>query len=157
MGPSPRATAAEQRNRWAVRRAYELGLNQRDLAIVDEVFDAGCTAYFRGGPPIRGRAALVESLSALLAAFSDLAVSVEDTIAEGDRVAVRWSAAAVHTGDFRGLPPSMRVPATGLRVSFTAIDLCRLEGGLIVEHWSTLDQLDLLHQMGVAQVLSGRA
>ena len=152
----PSATSLEQRNKAVVLRAYDQGMNHADMAVVDEVFDRGYIAYFRGEPPIRGRDAFKESLGAFFEAFSELVFTVEDAIAEGDRVAIRWSATGIHSGVYRGFPPTMQVAPTGKRLTFTAIDLYRLEDGRIVEEWNTLDQLELLHEMGAAQVVAGR-
>ena len=146
----------EDANRAAVRRAYEVGMNRRDMRVLDEVFDPDYVAHFRGEPPIRGRAPFKESLNAFLNAFSELSFTVEDAIAEKDRVAVRWSATGIHTGTYRGFPATISVGPTGRRLSFSAIDLYRLENHRIVEEWNTLDQLDLLHQMGAAEVIAGR-
>jgi len=148
--------AVEERNKAVVRRAYDMGMNRRDMKVVDEVFSPDYIAYFRGEPPIRGREDFKVSLAAFFEAFSDLVFTVEDAIAEGDRVAIRWSATGVHSGEYRGFPPTLRVPPTGKRLTFTAIDLYRLEGGVIAEEWNTLDQLELLHQMGVAEVTARR-
>jgi predicted ester cyclase len=154
---SPQSVAAvEQRNKAVVRRAYEQGMNRRDMSVVDEVFAPDYVAYFRGEPPIRGRDAFKVSLGAFFEAFDDLVFTVEDAIAEGDRVAVRWTGTGIHAGEYRGMPPTLRVPSTGRRLTFTAIDLYRLEGGLIVEEWNTLDQLELLHQMGAAEIVAAR-
>jgi predicted ester cyclase len=154
---SPQSAAAvEQRNKSIVRRAYEEGMNRRDMSVVDEVFDPGYVAHFRGEPPIRGRDAFKESLGAFLEAFDDLVFTVDDAIAEGDRVALRWSASGIHAGEYRGFPPVLRVPPTGRRLEFSAIDVYQLADGRIVEEWNTLDQLELLHQMGVVHVLAAR-
>jgi predicted ester cyclase len=79
----------------------------------------------------------------LLQAFPDLQITVEDMVAEGDKVAVRWRLRATHQGEFMGIPP------TGNQVTMTGIDINRLEGGRLVERWGNEDMLGLLQQLGV--------
>ena len=68
---------------------------------------------------------------------------VEDMIAEGDKVMTRLSAYGTHTGELFGIPP------TDEKVSMTAIAIHRIEDGKIVEHWSEVDSLGLMQQLGV--------
>lgn len=68
--------------------------------------------------------------------------TVEDVVAEGDRVAVRLTARGTHTGPLLGLPP------TGKSVSFGGMEVFRVADGLIVESWGQFDALGLLRQLG---------
>jgi steroid delta-isomerase-like uncharacterized protein len=77
----------------------------------------------------------------LNATFSDLHVNVEDSIAEGDRVCVRWSCTAKHTGDGLGLAP------TGKTIHITGISILRVEGGKLIEGWQNWDMLGMLEQI----------
>lgn len=74
--------------------------------------------------------------------FPDVQVSVEDLLAVGDRVIERSTAAATHTGEFNGIPP------TGKPVVWTEIHIYRLENGKIVELSSEINLLGLLVQLG---------
>jgi predicted SnoaL-like aldol condensation-catalyzing enzyme len=67
--------------------------------------------------------------------------TVEDLIAEGDRVVVRWTNAGTHVGDFAG------IPATGRPFTMAGIDIYRLAGGQLCEHWHVIDQLGMLGQL----------
>jgi predicted ester cyclase len=78
-----------------------------------------------------------------LAAAPDGYHVVEDMIAEGDKVITRLSAYGTHTGELFGIPP------TDKQVSMTAIAIHRIENGKIVEHWSEVDNLGLMQQLGV--------
>ena len=69
--------------------------------------------------------------------------TVEDVIAEGDRVVVRWTNSGTHVGDFAGLPP------TGKTFSIAGIDVYRLEDSKLCEHWHVIDQLSMLGQLGL--------
>jgi predicted ester cyclase len=74
--------------------------------------------------------------------FPDVVSTIEDLVAEGDRVAARWSARATHQGEYVGVPP------TGKEVEFTGISVYRIEGGRIAESWTVEDDLGLMRQIG---------
>jgi predicted ester cyclase len=74
--------------------------------------------------------------------FPDVVSTIEDLIAEGDRVAARWRARATHRGEYVGVPP------TGKEVEFTGISVYRIEGDRIVESWTEEDELGLMRQIG---------
>ena len=76
-------------------------------------------------------------------AFPDLHLTIEDMIAEGDKVAMRSSWNGTHQGEFMG------IPATGRRVTVSQIDISRIADGRMVEHWGQLDALGLMQQLGV--------
>ena len=76
------------------------------------------------------------------AAFADLRPVEEDYVAGGDKVVYRWRLRATHRGAFAGVPP------TGREVELSGIEIVRLAGGRIVEHWDEIDALGLLRQLG---------
>ena len=78
----------------------------------------------------------------IVAGFPDVHATVEELLADGDRVIERTSASATHTGEFNG------IPATGNKVAWTEIHIYRLEDGKIAEMWSEIDLLALLAQIG---------
>jgi steroid delta-isomerase-like uncharacterized protein len=92
-------------------------------------------------PP--GPEAALQYRAMLHKAFPDLRVTIEDIIADGDRVAVR----ANWTGTHRGLLPIMPVPATNRAFEFTGMVFWRIRDGKIVERWATLDRLGLQQQL----------
>ena len=75
-------------------------------------------------------------------AIPDLRVVVEDIIAEGDKVAVRYTLEGTHEGELFGVPP------TGKRVSIKSISVERVSDGKIIEHWRVTDSLDMMQQLG---------
>jgi steroid delta-isomerase-like uncharacterized protein len=93
----------------------------------------------------RGPEGIRQEVSDYRAAF-DFAFTVEDQIAEGDKVTTRWTWDATHRGDFRD------VPATGARCTVTGTTTCRIRGGKIAEAWWNWDTLGLLRQLGVVTV-----
>ena len=128
-------------NKAVVRRFYET-LNRADLAALDDVLAPNYVAYFAGIPTPIDRAAFTQVMGASLMAFPDLHHTVEDLVAEGDKVAPRLTLQGTQQGEFQGLPP------TGRQVTFTGINLMRLEDGKIVEHWSNGNTLGMLQQLG---------
>ena len=74
--------------------------------------------------------------------FPDVVSTIEDLVAEGDRVAARWTARATHLGEYVGVPP------IGKEVEFTGISMYRIEGGRIAESWTVQDELGLMRQIG---------
>ncbi len=81
------------------------------------------------------------------ATFPDLALTVDDLIAEGDMVVSRWTWTATHTGATHGVAS---MPATGKKVLVEVISTQRLEAGKIAEKWISFDMLGLQQQLGVA-------
>ncbi len=77
------------------------------------------------------------------AAFPDAHITLEDTIAEEDKVASRWILRGTHQGELRGVPP------TGKQVTVTEIGINRIAGGKFEESWVNFDVLGLLQQLGV--------
>jgi len=82
-------------------------------------------------------------------AFPDSYFTVEDMVAEGDKVATRKTFHGTHGGEFMGIPPSGRSVSMGL------IDIVRISDGRVVEHWSMGDTLGMMQQLGV--IPSGEA
>ena len=146
----------EEGNKAVVQRAYLEGMNRRDMSVIRECFSPDYINYFPAGQgQLQGIDDFVASLSEFLGAFSDLVFTVEQVLAEGDRVALRWSATGVHTGDYRGLPPTHVIAATGRPISFSATDIYQVVDGRIVAEWNTFDGYHVLHQMGVLERTDG--
>jgi steroid delta-isomerase-like uncharacterized protein len=131
-------------NRAIARRADEELFNQGNLAIADELFapdfvyhDPVSHQDWRGRESVKGYAA------ALRAAFPDLHQTIEDQVADGDRVAYRWTARGTHRGELLGIAP------TGRLVEFAGIAITRIVDGMIVELWEQYDALGLQQQLGV--------
>ncbi|OFW70937.1 MAG: hypothetical protein A2Y55_01360 [Actinobacteria bacterium RBG_16_68_12] len=77
-----------------------------------------------------------------LAGFPGGGITVDDQIAEGDKVATRWTGRGTHTGEMAGISP------TGKEVTVSGLTLSRLENGMVVEEWTTWDTLGMLVQLG---------
>ena len=75
--------------------------------------------------------------------------SIDDQVAEGDKVVTRWSAHGTHRGDWQGMPAKTKpIPASGRPVTFSATDIYLIRDGKILEEWNTLEQLEVLFQIG---------
>lgn len=79
----------------------------------------------------------------MIAGFPDLAMTVEDTVADGDKVVARVRFTGTHSGDFMGMP------ATGKAVNVQMIDIMRFgDDGRVKEHWGVFDQMGMMGQLG---------
>ena len=76
-------------------------------------------------------------------AFPDRRYTVEDLLAEGDKVVVRFTTSGTHLGEFQG------IPATGKTGTVTGIAICRIRDGRIAEQWVEFDQLGMLQELGL--------
>jgi predicted ester cyclase len=74
--------------------------------------------------------------------FPDVVSTIEDLIAEGDKVVAHWRSRATHQGNYMDIPP------TGNRIEFTGISVYRIEEGKIAESWTVEDQFGLMQQIG---------
>jgi steroid delta-isomerase-like uncharacterized protein len=139
-----------EENKAIVRRAYEVGMNNRDWSVIDEVFAEDYAVFYPGAAPIRGREDAKKALSAFLTAFPDMKFVVVDQLAEGDRVTTRWRGDGTHSGPYAGFPVAGSVvPPSGRPVTFSATDIYRIANGQITEEWNTLDTAVILYQIGV--------
>lgn len=126
-----------------VHRAVE-AFNRGDLAAVDALFAADYVDHDPSRPDLPpGPAGVKQAWAAMRAAFPDLQATIAETVAEGDKVAVRGTIRGTHEGELMGIPP------TGKRVTVTLIDVNRIAGGRLVERWAEVDTLGLLQQLGV--------
>lgn len=129
-------------NKTTVQRLFE-GVNKKNLAIFDEVMAADFVSHAvpPGMPP--NRESHKSALNLLFSAFPDYHVTIEDMIAEGDKVMARLTVEGTHKGDFFGIPP------TGKHVTWAAVDIFRFADGKLVEYWLSTDSLGLLQQLRV--------
>lgn len=136
-------------NKSAVRRYYEEVFNERRVDLIDQLAVEDYVEHDPFPGQGNGRSDLQARVQAILAAFNPVRFSLEDLVAEGDRVVVRWSQTGTHSGGFMGIPP------TGREFTIAGIDIHELRGGRMAEHWHVVDQLALLQQLGVLPAPSG--
>ena len=136
-------------NKELVRRAYLVGMNNRDMSVIDEVFAPDYVVHYPGVPPIRGLTDAKAALSAFLDAFPDIRFTIADQLAEGDKVTTRWVGRGTHSGEYRGFPQAANpIAPTGRPVEFSATDIYLIKNGKIAEEWNTLDEILVLRQIG---------
>jgi steroid delta-isomerase-like uncharacterized protein len=128
-------------NKANVRRGFE-AVNQKNLAVFDELLTPD-VVFHSASTTMQGLEAYKQFLSMLFTAFPDLQFTIEDMIAEGDTVVVRYTTRGTHQGAFRGIAP------TGKQVSGTGMFIDRIVNGKAVEQWFNGDDLGLLQQLGV--------
>ena len=126
-------------NKALARRAIEETMNQRNLAVFNELHSPDYVCHLNSRT-IQGPEPLKQLLSMVLTAFPDLHYTFEDLFGEGDRVVVRYTSRGTHKGDFMGIPP------TGKQVTVTGIDIMHIANGKILEEWINND---LMQQLGV--------
>jgi steroid delta-isomerase-like uncharacterized protein len=131
-----------EQNKMLIRRDIEEIYNRGNLAVVDEVAASDLVIHLPSAE-IHGLAGAKQYVTSLRAAFPDLQITIEDQVADGDRVATRWTARGTHTGAFQGIPP------TGKQIRVSAINIDRIDDGKVVECWVNSDDLGLLQQLGV--------
>lgn len=138
--------AQETSNSTAFKRAME-ATNSHDWERISKTFDEVFQpdVLIRTPLPIRvtGVQAIKEVFATLLRAFPDLHITVEDSIEEGDKLAVRDTVTGTHQGEYMGIPP------TGRTVTYNEIFIARFADGRIAETWGVVDVLSQMKQLGV--------
>lgn len=130
-------------NRRVVRRLVDDVFNGRQLDVLDDLFTPDHVHHDPASPEVGpGPRGQRELNAALQAGFPDLTFTVEDEMAEDERVAVRWSVTATHTGDLMGIAPTNR------HVSIQGMTVHRFVDGRIAETWEVWDALGMLRQIG---------
>jgi steroid delta-isomerase-like uncharacterized protein len=132
-----------EENKTIVRQYLEEAWNQGNLTILDELMSPDYTRYMSGQAPL-DRESQKRRIASFRQALPDVRLTLEDLVAEGDRVVFRITLQGTQLGTLMGVPP------TGKAVTIAAIDIARLEGGKIVEHWGQMDTYGLLQQLGAA-------
>lgn len=132
-----------EQNKAIVHHFFE-EMDQGNLSLIaDELWTPDFAIHFPGMPGPMNRETFQQFTSGFYAAFPGLRHTIEDTVAEGDRVVVRMTIKGVHQGDFQDLPP------TGKAINISAINLFHLVNGKIAEQWVDYDGLGMLQQLGV--------
>ena len=133
-----------EKNKDLLRRYVEEVLNKRNVDAVDKFFAAGCVDHTAPpGTPL-GIIGIKQLLAATLEAFSNMHVTIEDMIGEGDKIVSRFVGRGAHTTEFMGVAP------TGKELTIMQINIDYIANGKIVEHWGLADQIALMQQLGVS-------
>ena len=133
-----------EQNKALFRRMLEEVLSQGNISLIDELVAPDVVEHEALPPGVpAGREGVKLMFTMFRGAFPDLNATVDDIIAEDDKVAARSTWSGTHQGEFMGIPP------TGKRVSFGVIDIFRVANGVVVEHWGQTDEMGMLQQLGV--------
>jgi steroid delta-isomerase-like uncharacterized protein len=128
-------------NRAIFRRYIEEVWNRTNLELADEIFDRYVSHQPDGSTLERGPEDVKRFVGEFRAAFPDLRLSIEEQIAEGDKVVTRVTVRGIHQGEFRGMAP------TGKEIEVKGITIFRFsEEGKVVESWDSYDQFSLMRQ-----------
>jgi steroid delta-isomerase-like uncharacterized protein len=132
-----------EENKAIARRIFE-EVWKGKLDVADEILEANDVAVAHGlGVELPPGEGFKQFVSIYRSAFPDVHFTIEDQIAEGDKVVTRWTARGTHKGELMG------IPATGKQVVVTGISINHFVGGKSVEAWNNWDGLGMMQQLGV--------
>jgi steroid delta-isomerase-like uncharacterized protein len=133
---------AARENKAIARRIYEEVINTGDLSLADQYIDQDMVSHNNPPDTPEGIEGFKHFVTTFRAAFPDLVFTIEDLIAERDRVVARATIRGTHKADFMG------VPATGRAIEMESIDIMRFADDKVVEHWGQGDAVGLMQQLG---------
>ncbi len=137
-----------ERNKEVARRFYDEVFNERRVEVLDEL----AVSDYEEHDPLPGQGTGLEGLKGrvrMVIDGLDPHFLIEDMIAEGEKVVVRWTNSGTNSGAFLGMPP------TGRSFSIQGIDIYRLADGKLAEHWHVVDMLAHMQQLGLLPTPEG--
>jgi len=135
-------------NKSLVRRWFKEIWNKGNLARADQIVAPNYANHDPAAAmPESGLAGFKKHVTTYRTAFPDLAIAVDDILADGNKVTVRWTARGTHKGTLLGIQP------TGKEITTTGISLIRIAAGKVAEHWVTWDTLGMMQQLGAVPLL----
>jgi steroid delta-isomerase-like uncharacterized protein len=137
---------SEEENKALIQRWFDEVWNEGNSQVIDELLAEDGVIHGLAdatGQPVRGLEAFHEFHNQFRGAFPDIHVSVDDIIAEGDRVVARCSVRGKHTGEHLGFA------ATNTPIEFGGIAIVRIKDGKIIEAWNQFDFLEMNKQLGM--------
>jgi steroid delta-isomerase-like uncharacterized protein len=148
--PEGKELIMSEQNKALSKRIIEEVLNQGKLQLIEELVAANAVVNDPSVPggKITGRAGVRQYFEMYLAAFPDLHFTINDQIAEGDKVVTRYTATGTHKGALMGIAP------TGKRATVTGITFEHFKDGKSAEVWVSGDTLGLLQQLGVVPAMA---
>jgi predicted SnoaL-like aldol condensation-catalyzing enzyme len=144
----PRIQSLTEINKHLIIRFVEELWNQRKLDVADEIFDTNCRTFqLQSGaavtPAPRGPQAIKIHISEWLSGFPDLKFTIEQMVAEGDKVSTLLVMEGTHTGQWLGIPPN------GKRINIRMMVIHRIQNGKIIEDWVLVESLGFFQQLGI--------
>ncbi|MCP5098373.1 MAG: ester cyclase [Chloroflexi bacterium] len=136
-----------EKNKAVVRRFVDEVQNKHKLDVLDEVFSPDMVDHSHiTSPP--NRDGTKQMFAMMFSAFPDFTATIQDQVAEGDKVVTRKTFTGTHQGDYMGMPP------TGKEISFEVIEVVRLVDGKITDHWAVGDMLKMMQQLGAIPAMA---
>jgi steroid delta-isomerase-like uncharacterized protein len=136
-------TAAEKANIAIVRKFFDVGPSKGDIAAADALLHPEFSLH----TPLPTPGPAIEEMNTVIttcrAAFHGLHVTIDDIMADGNKVIARFTARGTHNGEFMSVPP------TGKAITLTAIEIFRVKDGKIVELWGEVNMMGLMQQLGM--------
>jgi steroid delta-isomerase-like uncharacterized protein len=132
-----------EENKALYRRWFEEVVSGGNLALADELLAPDYVMHFPGSPAPVDREGHKQLVMMFRTGFPDWNETVEDVIAEGEKVVIRVIGRGTHEGEFQGIPP------TGNQVSASGVGIGRIEDGRIAETWAEYDAMGMMQQLGV--------
>jgi len=136
-----------EQNKGLVRRVIEEIWNKGNLALVNELHAPNVVAHNPGNLEVKGPEGEKQLVAMYRTAFPDLRITIEDQIAEGDKVVTRWKSRGTHRGEL--IVGERSFPPTGKQAVISGISISRIVGGKLVETWADWDRMSLMQQLGV--------
>jgi steroid delta-isomerase-like uncharacterized protein len=135
--------ALSEANKQLLSRWFEEVWNHQDKAAIGRMLHPQCKVHglTETGDPLEGPAGFEGFHTSFRGAFPDIHVDIEDIVAEGDKVAIRWKATMTHLGDHLGFP------ASGKKAELTGSTFAIVKGNQIVEGWNEMDRQALLQKL----------
>lgn len=134
------AASRPERNKALARRVFDEILNKGRYELFSERYSKDFVKHVDQRDSTLAQE--IEDARGMRTASSDLVIAIDDIIAEGDKVVIRYTGRGTNTGPFGGLPP------TGKRLSISGVTVYRFSDGKIVEEWTTYNMLEILRQLG---------
>ena len=131
-----------QENKGILHRWCDEGFNEGNVELADQLYDVDVRYFEPAAGEVRGLTALKQFVQSWRTAFPDARLRIEEQVAEGDRVATRWTFTGTHQGTFRGVPP------TNEKITMGAMYFYRIASGKVVEIHAMVDSLGLMRQLG---------
>jgi len=146
LGREKEESMSAEENKEKARRLMEEAFGQGKVEVIEEVLHSDFVCYDPNSESgeVRGSETIKGEIEYFRSAVPDLTYTVEEQVAEGDKVVTRWKASGTHQGEFFG------VPGSGNRIEMSGIQIDRFddESGKMVEEWPEYDLLGAMRQMG---------
>jgi steroid delta-isomerase-like uncharacterized protein len=133
-------------NKAVAPRSIEGIWNKGDLGVVQELLASGYVHHVAGAETVQSSEGMGQFVTAFRSAFPDLTFTIEDQIAEEDKVLTCWTGRGTHQGELQGIAP------TGKQITITGMTLERIVNGKVMEGWAEFDALGMMQQLGVIPV-----